>query len=359
MTVTTKYYNVVDLPSKAYWDIDDVNLLLSHHADINIAMSPRNYGKSYAGRVKCHQFMDKGETVGWLRYNKLEMEKAINSWMEFDSNLELSRDKNGVKVLTDPFTGGRVVFSHWSTAHNNRDTDYPFKMLVYDEIVPPRYTKKTRLDTEFGDWYDTDTSLSRSYNPIKLLICNNIYWMNPFFVQWGIVPFGKGQIQKSTNRVTIEMETGPTTVENTIAVWNVAGTDAIIKRNIQQQALMFRTDAEMQSYYNNEMKQEYTTIAKCPEPKTQLENYQLMSEGYYMGCRYYDGMYYFCKVNWDKDKDTYVSEPAYVDIMKDHYRVNSVGKEFEDAFNAGVCAFDCAETLFSFFRWLRNMRMRV
>ena len=65
MTITTKYYTVTDPSTKAYWDVEDVNLLLSHHADVNVAMSPRNYGKSFAGRVKSHQFMDKGETVGW------------------------------------------------------------------------------------------------------------------------------------------------------------------------------------------------------------------------------------------------------------------------------------------------------
>ena len=359
MVTNVKFYPVRDKPEKEYWDIEDVNLLLSHHADISIAMSPRNYGKSYAARVKCHQLMDKGGTVGWLRYNKLEMDKAINSWQEFDPDLELSKDKNGVKILADPFTGGRVIFGNWSTAHNNRDTDYPFEMLVYDEIIPPRYTKKTRLDTEFDDWYDTDTSLSRSYNPIKLLICNNIVWQNPYFLQWGILPFGKGKIQKITNRVTIKAESGDMTTNNVIAIWNVAGTDGIIKRNIQQQALKFRTDDEMQAYYDNEMKQEYTTLAECPDKTVQLEPYQLMSLGYYIGMRYYNGMYYFSKVNWDKDKDTYVSEPQYVDIMKDHYRVAQVGQDLEQWFNAGRCAFDNANTLMAFFRWLRNMRMRV
>ena len=359
MPITTKYYQVRDPPDKAYWDIDDVNLLLSHHADISIAMSPRNYGKSYAGRVKCHQLMDKGGTVGWLRYNKLEMQKAITAWREFDPDLEESKDSNGTKVLTDPFTGGRVVFGNWSTAHNNRDTDYPFDMLVYDEIVPPRYTKKTRLDTEFDDWYDTDTSLSRSYNPIKLLICNNIVWQNPFFLQWGILPFGKGQIQKNIVDIDIQAETGPIHTTSTIAIWNVAGTDAIVKRNITQNSLKFRTADELQDYYDNEMKQEYTTIAECPDKTIQLENFQLMSLGYYMGIRQYNGMYYFCKVAWDKDKETYVSEPQYVDIMKDQYRVNSMGTDMEDLFNAGLCAFDNANTLNAFFRWIRNMRMRV
>ena len=359
MTVTTKYYDAHLPKNKLYWDVRDAKRMLSFHCDINNPMSPRNYGKSYALRSLSKEYMDKGEIVGWGRYSKQEMQKAISAWQSFDPTLEKSKDDLGNIILMDPCTEGRVMFFYWKNAHNNRDTDYPFALLTYDEIVPPRYTEKPRLDTEFDDWYDTDTSFSRSYNPEKFLICNNIVWQNPFYLQWEIEPFGKGKMQKSTSSFNVEMESGNFSVESSTLIWNVAGTDAIIQRNIQQQALKFRTDSEMQAYYDNQMNQEYTTIAKCPSKQTQLEQVQIMSLGYYMGYRRYNGMLYFCKVKPNFDVETYVSEPAYIDINKKHYRYDAFNKEFEDYFNLGICAFDSAQTLNAFFRWMRHNRQRV
>lgn len=357
--IVTKYYDARLPNDKLYWDIKDAKLMLSHHCDINNPTSPRNYGKSYALRMLSKEFMDKGEIVGWGRYSKNEMAKAISAWQEFNPELEKSRDDLGNYILTDPLTEGRVMFFYWKNAHNNRDTDYPFTMITYDEIVPPRYTEKPRLDTEFNDWYDTDTSFSRSYNPIKFLVCNNIVWQNPYYLQWQIMPFGKGKMQKTISHISLEMDSGPLDVESATLVWNVAGTDAIIKRNIKQQALKFRTKEELQTYYDNETQQEYTTIGKCPDKKVQLEPIQLMSLGYYMSYRVYDGKYYFTKVNVNFDVDTYVSEPAYIDLNKKHYRYQALSTEFEEMFNLGICVFDNAQTLNAFYRWLRHNRQRV
>ena len=357
--LVVKYYDARLPNEKEYWDIKDVKLMMSHHADINNPTSPRNYGKSYALRVLSKEYMDKGEIVGWGRYSQNEMKKAISAWQSFDPTLIKSKDDIGNIILTDPCSEGRVMFFYWKNAHNNRDTDYPFSLLTYDEIVPPRYTEKPRLDTEFNDWYDTDTSFSRSYNPVKFLICNNIYWQNPYYLQWQILPFGKGLMQKTITHFQIEMDSGSCDVDSETLIWNVAGTDAIIKRNIKQQALKFRTKEELQAYYNNETQQEYTTIGKCPDKKIQLEPIQLMSLGYYMSYRVYNGNYYFCKVNCCLDVDTYVSEPAYVDLNKNHFRYQQLSNEFEDLFNSGRCIFDNAQTLNAFYRWLRHNRQRV
>lgn len=357
--IQVRYYDARLPNAKPYWDIKDVKLMESHHADINNPTSPRNYGKSYALRVRSSELMEKGEIVGWGRYSKNEMQKAIASWKEFNPELINTKDGNGNTILTDPVTEGRVFFHYWKNAHNNRDTDYPFALLTYDEIVPPRYTEKPRLDTEFDDWYDTDTSLSRSYNPIKFMICNNIVWQNPYYLQWQIMPFAKGQMQKTISHFNLQMESGNYSVDSSVLIWNIAGTDAIIKRNIQQQALKFRSEEELQDYYNNETQQEYSTIGKCPDMKKPLEPLQLMTLGFYMSYREYNGKLYFCKVNVDKDVDTYVSEPAYVDINKKHFRYQGLNQEFEDAFNMGICVFDNVNTLNAFYRWLRHNRQRL
>lgn len=358
MSQYVKYFDAVHNPKKPYWDYDDLKKLESYNADICIAESPRNFGKSYAGRFACMKEMDKGETVGWLRYNKPEMAKALQTWKAY--NPELVEVKNsGGTYLEDPCTAGRVLLAQWSISQSNKDTDLPFTRLVYDEFIPERYTNKTRLDTEFDDWYSTDTSLSRSYNPKKLMIANNIFWFNPFFLSWGIFPFSKGKIAKYTLKDKLTIDGYDISYNRVIAIENVGATPAIIQRNIQQQSLRFNNNADLMAYYDNQTKQEYTTIAKCPDMKKQLENYQIMTEGYYMNFRFYNGIMYWTKVNPNYDLDTYVSEPSYIDITRKHWRRIDISRELEDCFNVGMCAFDSGETLLAFMRWIRHLRGRI
>ena len=358
--MTYKLIECKHKPEKEYWDYNDLLYLESYNPDIAIANSPRNYGKSFAGRWACQKEIDKGECVGWGRYNKPESAKAFTTWQSFNPNLEIVKGSDGVKILVDPCTGGKVLNFQWSISQSNKDTDLPFTRLVYDEFIPERYTNKTRLDTEFDDWYSTDTSLSRSYAPKKLMIANNIYWFNPFYLQWGIPPFPKGYILKQRNRGAIERDGIGIEYDITYIVENVSATPAIIKRNIAQNALKFSSPDDLEKYYDNATKQEYTTIAECPDKTKQLANFQIMSDGYYCGFRECGDMIYWEKVKKpDWNKDTFVSEPAYIDVSKRHYRRKELSIELEGLFNNGCMAFDNAETLLCFMRWIRHLRFRI
>ena len=358
--MTYKLIECKHKPEKEYWDYADLLYLESFNPDIAIANSPRNYGKSFAGRWACQKEIDKGECVGWGRYNKPESAKAFSTWQSFNPNLEIVKGSDGVKILVDPCTGGKVLNFQWSISQSNKDTDLPFTRLVYDEFIPERYTNKTRLDTEFDDWYSTDTSLSRSYAPKKLMIANNIYWFNPFYLQWGIPPFPKGYILKQRNRGAIERDGIGIEYDITYIVENVSATPAIIKRNIAQNALKFSSPDDLEKYYDNATKQEYTTIAECPDKTKQLANFQIMSDGYYCGFRECGDMIYWEKVKKpDWNKDTFVSEPAYIDVSKRHYRRKELSIELEGLFNNGCMAFDSAETLLCFMRWIRHLRSRI
>lgn len=358
--MTIKMYDATHPPDLAYWDLGCLKKLLSHRADIYVAQSPRNYGKTYSAKELVKECLRKGESVAWGRYNKPEVGQAIADLTTNIAGLvPLKMPDSPHRWFEDECTGGRLVFFNWSIAQNSKGMDYPFKYMICDEFIPERYTNKTRMDTEFNDWDSVRKSIVRSYGTIPILLSNNIYWQNPFFLKWDIPAFGKGQILKKVDyfRGTIDGET--IKEDRTIVIENVAGTPALIKRNIREQLLSFNSSEEMQRYFDNETKQEYTTIGLCPDLKKPLYPLLFMSEGYYFGMRAYDGKWYFCKTKPNLSVPCCVSEPEYIDERKNHYRNPKACVDLEAMFNSGRCVFDRPETLNAFYRWLRKSRMRI
>lgn len=358
--MTIKFYDAHHKDDKKYWDISCLKKLLSHQADVYGAQSPRNYGKSYSGMQLCNEAIMKGENCFWGRYNKPESGQAYNTWLEFAPNLTpLKVPDSPFKWLIDECTGGKLCIFYWSVSQNAKGIDTPSKYMVCDEFIPERYTAKTRLDTEFADWDSVRKSIVRSYGTIPILFSNNIFWNNPFFLQWGIPPFSKGQIIKKIDTFSAVLNNEKYSQTRTVVFENVAGTKEIINRNLKEQALSFSSSRDLQRYFDNETKQEYTRIAKCPDLKKALEPIQLMSDGYYIGVRKYSGELYFCHTSPSYEYDTYVSEPEYIDIRRRHFRPKSVIPSFEDYFNSGICVFDTPDTLMAFMRWLRHSRQRI
>ena len=161
------------------------------------------------------------------------------------------------------------------------------------------------------------------------------------------------------DKFTAKVEDKTYETKRRIVSENIAMTPAMIERNLKQIAIGFGSSEDMQQYLDNVTKAEYTTIGQCPDKKVQLEGIQLMSDGYYMGFREYDGMFYFCKIKPDYNKETAVSEPSYIDFTKNHWRTPKYNQFFEDIFNSALCVFDTPETLNAFLRWLRHNRNRI
>lgn len=358
--MTIKYYDAIHDPDLPYWDIRCLKKLLSHKADIYVAQSPRNYGKTYSGKDLVKETLDKGESVAWGRYNKPEVGQAIADLTTSLINLTpMKIPESPFRWYQDECTGGRVCFFSWSVSQNAKGMDFPFKYMLCDEFIPERYTAKTRMDTEFNDWDSVRKSIVRSYGTVPILLSNNIYWQNPFFLKWDIPAFGKGKILKKIDyfRGTIDGET--IKEDRTIVIENVAGTPALIKRNIREQLLSFNSSEEMQRYFDNETRQEYTTLGECPDKTVPLYPLLFMSAGYYFGMRKYEGLWYFAKTKPNLSVATCVSEPEYIDERRNHYRNPKVCGDLEAMFNSGKCVFDRAETLNAFYRFLRQSRMRI
>lgn len=355
-----KYYDAHHPDDMKYWDIKCLKRLLGYHADAYGAQSPRSYGKSYAGMELAREAIERGESVAWGRYNKLEAGQAYNTWLEHCPNLvPMKVPDSPFRWLVDECTGGRICTFMWNISQNAKGIDHPFKYMICDEFIPERYTAKPRMDTEFQDWDSVRKSIVRNWGTKIIMFSNNIYWQNPFFLKWGIPPFPKGQIIQKTDTLEADLEGEHIKQNRTIVFENVAGTKGIIKRNIREQMLSFSSNAELQRYFDNETKQEYTAIGECPDMTIPLMRAQYMSDGYYFNFRVCDGHYYWVQVKPDLGKITYVSEPEYIDMTRNHYRDVTIYKVMEDMFNAGKCVFDSADTLQAFYRFLRNSRTRV
>lgn len=361
MTLNLRHFKsyLVNHKDKAYWDIDALRYLLSlgNPGDVFIANSPRNYGKTYSAIELAKEALERGESVAYGRYNKPELATSISDWLNKCPELvPIKIEGSQLKWFEYPKTGALIAFFIWNIAQNVKGTDWPFKYIICDEFIPERYTKKTRLDTEFSDWTSVYKSLARSYNPTVIMIANNIQWINPFYIGWGIMPVNKGDIDRYTTTFNITVDGEQYKTRRTIVIENCPATPPIIKRNLKQQAISFNSEAELKRYFDNETKKEYTKIAKCPDLTTPLMNVQIMSEAYYMRPRSYNGLLYWSKVTHDRSIKTITSEGQYVDYEQNTFRNKPTNQALEDVFNNGLCVFDTPETLNAFMRFLRHNR---
>lgn len=356
-----KYFDAKHKDESEYYTVADLKKLLSYGGDVSGCQSPRNYGKSYAAMEFLREKINKGETVCWGRYNRTELSQALQTWKEHCPELIDHRPSNDNlnPWLMNEETGGKIMFFPWNRSQNLKGIDFPFTWMVCDEFVPERYTEKPRLDTEFKDWTSVYKSISRSYGTRVILMSNNIYWFNPFFLAWGVMPFSKGKILKQVDKFVANVDGVDYKTERVLVFENVAATPAIVKRNLKQQAVDFSSSEDLSKYFENETQQEYTRIAKCPDMSIKVENVQLSSQGYTMGFRRYGGDYYFFKSQPRADVYTYVSEPEYVDYAKKCVRTPKVCQFYEQIFNLGLCVFDSGETLLAFMRWVRLNRQRI
>jgi len=356
-----RFYDAPMREDALYWDIKRLKKLLAYNCDIVGAQSPRNVGKSYSAMMLCQEALDKGKDVCWGRYNSVELSMARDTWLEFNPNLKKIKDMGGLstKWYRDEATDGRIMFYSWNISQNIKGVDYPFVYNVCDEFIPERYTNRTRLDTEFGDWNSVYKSIKRKYPMKTIMLSNNIKWFNPFFLGWEIQPFAKGQIQKSITDFTVEAYGQTFKTKRTVAFENVGMSPAIIERIIADQALEATSSAELQSYIDNATKTEYCTFAICPDLSIPLSHHQCMSDGYYMSWRICNGLAYWCKVKPDRTKCTIVAEQDNVNPLTNHIRDRMIPQWAEDWFDNGKCVFDKAETLTAFLRWVRKSRVRI
>ena len=345
---------------KEYWDIKDLEYLLSFNCDYTVVSSIRNLGKSYAGMMHASKQLENGKTVLWERYNKDEFGMAVKTWESMHPELKKG-DCKGYLNYYNEVTGGQLILIQTSVATNIKGYDDEYDKLptfeYKDEFLPVRYLNNNRFLYEYNDAMEIRKTFKRNGNMRSIYLSNCLNWMNPYTVAWDMTPIdvGKARIVYDTYKVKVEDEI---ITDTRSIIWeSVKPTKAQIKRVLRTEVSSMNIK-DFDSYLDNEFYKEYNKIAKCPDMSIQLSDIQFMSEGYYFSYRIYNGRYYFCKVNPKDGVTTYVSEREYIDIDEKHFRYPAMARDYEDAFNNGVCIFDNTKTLMAYQRWLINLRKR-
>ena len=362
MTTKFKLIDAHHPQDEPYWDVKMLKKLLSHNCDYTCATSPRSVGKSFSAMTLAKECVDRGENVVWERYNKVELGLALTTWTDFAPYLKKEAIPNGVGwKLIDESSGGHVALIPWNIPQNAKGLDSAYIWEIKDEFIPESYKQKTRIFTEFDDAMSVRKSIIRKYPTRSIYLANAIQWINPYTTNWQLPPVDVGYALKAVQDFSYTSRSSGRTFKDTrTIIWeNISMTDAMIERTIHSVAAGARSEAELQAYYDNATKQEYSRIEECPDKSVQLAPLQIMSGDYYMGYRKFDGCLYWTQIRPRPDLEVYVSEPEYIDIGKLHFRDVGLTRQIEQWFNDGRCIFDSPDTLVALQRWLFNNRKRI
>ena len=347
-------------PQTSYYTKVDLALDLSYGADYTVLTSVRNIGKSYSAMEYALDLIKSGKTVLWERYTKDEFGMSVRSWENFAPSLIST--KGTVKTLLDEESGGKLILIQTSVANNIKGYDDELDKLpvleVKDEFLPVRYTSNTRFLNEFTEAMEIRKTFKRNGNMRSLYLGNNLNWLNPYTIGWNMPLVQNGERIKVTDTFNINKEDVNITAQRTILWHSIKPTQKMLTR-IFEHEIASLNKSDLEDYFDNGFYKEYESFGKCPDMKTPLVPYELMSQGYYIGIRVYDGKLYLCKVNHKQNSEVYVSEPEYIDYANNHIRIKTVGREFENRFDNGLCIFDNMNTYYAFFRWVVNLRKRL
>lgn len=348
-------------PDQEYYTVNDLKYALSFNADYTVITSIRNLGKSRSAMDLAKEKIEQGKTVLWERYNKDEFKIARKTWENYYPELGKGSDAGGYLEYELEDTGGKLLLAQTSVNNiKGYDDDYD-RLPVFeikDEFLPVRYTNNTRFLNEYHDAMEIRKTFKRNGPMRSIYLSNCLNWLNPYTVNWQVTPIDTGTAKLFTDVFSIKVD-GETISDKRTILWeSVQPTKAQIKRIMRNEVSSMNVNS-LDGYMDNEFYKEYSKIEKCPDMRIQLEPVQLMSEGYYFGYRIYNGRFYFCKVNPNKNVTTYVGEKNYIDIDTKHFRYPAFARDFEDRFNNGQCVFDSTQTLMAYQRWLINLRKKV
>lgn len=340
-----------------YFTKFDIEHMLSYDCDYSVVTSIRNLGKSYACMQHCIDLIKDGKTVLWERYNKDEMALACKTWENFAPDLTYVKSE-GIKTYTDEISGGELMIISTSVANNIKGYDADYEHLpvleVKDEFLPVRYNRNDRFINEFREAMEIRKTFKRNGPMRSIYLSNCLNWINPYTINWKIPPVTGGECIKITDTFVY----GDLKEQRKILWYSVKPTDAQMKRVMKTEVSSMNI-ASFDEYFNNAFYKEYDVFGKCPDMSKSLSKQELMTEGYYMNYRSYNGRFYIQRVQHERNKIVFVSEPQYVDFEIRHFRDKQLSTMFESYFNAGVLVFDTSETYYAFLRWIINSRKQL
>ena len=254
-----------------FWKADK---LLSYDADIMIAMSIRNLGKTYSAMQLIKNKVSKGYACCWSRWSDGETKLAMSEFFDGE-DIGKNSDKNvwvketlnsSAYKITHVESGGTLYFLSVKMAYKHKGLDIAsLKYWVWDEFLPEFYenqTHKNELNLKFNSLY---TTLRRNNPNFRvLLLSNNISWFNALYEQWGISPFPSGEIRTFIQKSNVKLHEGFKLPEIRVVMESVLPTKKQIERVIRDE-IMKGSASKIIDYLNNVTRDNFTLYEKCPD----------------------------------------------------------------------------------------------
>lgn len=317
--------------------------LLSHNADVSIAQSIRDLGKSHGMlRVSVKKAASQGYNSVISRWEIGELEHVDKDM--FDASELKTKDnpeglwvKGSVSQSTWYYervdNGAQVWFMSTKASNKNKGTDIKnLRWWFYDEFIPEQYDTQTRKIQEFDRFASMYWTLVRNNKHMRVVLaCNTITWFNGYYDAWNIKPFPAGHIVKQIISINVD----GIKRDMVIAVENVKPTRAMLERIAKHEAIKGRRYSA--EYWNSVTGDNTAFLKQCPDMTAPLFNAQWLFMKRIYSFRTHGGLFYWCECA-KRDVPTYTTSKT--DVGVGVVRDRSLGKTFDVLYDTGKLRFE-------------------
>ena len=318
-----------------YYSLND---LLSYNADISIAFSIRDLGKSFSGMTLQDNTIETGRSTVWSRWDRDQTLLSMKEYLDFTPNeYKVISPSTGIKILEPKNDDlGSVYFIPVKDAAKAKGIDHDFKYWIYDEFLPEFYLNRVQKEEEYNKWSSLYTTLKRDTPDFRAILMSNcISWFNGYFRAWDIRPFPAGQIKRFTQKAY-----GYST---DVVMHNVKPSKAALDRVIRHEVAKGKNEDEIKRYIENATQDKGFFLGKCPDLNVPLHPILFFHHDQYYGFREYAGHIYFCKTKYRSDFGVMALNRR--ELRDGMVRDRGAGTNFERWINLGIARFETTEVM--------------
>ena len=332
-----------------YYSLND---LLSYNAEISIAFSIRDLGKSYSAMSLMDKNIESGRSCVWSRWDRDQTQLSMKEYLDFtDREFKILSPSTGLKVLQPENDDlGSVYFIPVKDAAKAKGIDQDFKYWIYDEFLPEFYLNRVQKEEEYHKWSSLYTTLKRDTEDFRAILMSNcISWFNGYFRAWDIRPFPAGQIKRFKQEAF-----GYST---DVVMHNVKPSAPALDRVIKHEVAKGKSEDEITRYIENATQDKGFFLGKCPDLNTPLHPVLFYHHGQYFGFREYEGHIYFCKTKYRDDFGVMALNRR--ELTDGMARDRGAGTNFERWINLGIARFESVEVMNAIFDLVYLSRERL
>ena len=318
-----------------YYSLND---LLSYNADISIAFSIRDLGKSYSAMTLQDNTITSGRSTVWSRWDRDQTLLSMKEYLDFTPNeYKILSPSTGIKILEPKNDDlGSIYFIPVKDASKAKGIDQDFKYWIYDEFLPEFYLNRVQKEEEYTKWSSLYTTLKRDTPDFRAILMSNcISWFNGYFRAWDIRPFPAGQIKRFTQKAY-----GYST---DVVMHNVRPSKPALDRVIRHEVAKGKSEDEIKRYIENATQDKGFFLGKCPDLNVPLHPILFFHHDQYYGFREYDGNIYFCKTKYRDDFGVMALNRR--ELRDGMARDRGAGTNFERWINLGIARFESTEVM--------------